>query len=417
MLAIYCSYAGFPPGSAYGGYNAAATAVPPPPAPQPWWHQTNTPSIPSPQPPPKRSTFRFRIGVQGVQNQQPRRAPNPFQPPSSGYANVNPPSQYSNSSSSAGHYHQSSPRPNASSYANSPIKRRKLNTFSSAPAPAPSPTPTTPAPAPAPAAKPAASGSSAFPPALQNYVVRAYKSCINDRDKQAVEGKLRQIITTAIQKKTINLTDWANHPLPVLPSATAPRRKRRRKEKSRWSSNDLPDTNASRATAEADRKEDLQRRRRQMRFHSPSHARSRYSTAHASPRAPSLEPIVGTCTALEKRYLRLTGLPDPTKIRPLHILKKSLAQLRRKWAAKECDYLYACEQFKSIRQDLTVQHLFGRFSVEVYEAHAHVALASKDMNEFNQCQTRLIDLYLQDWSDSEGGVPGHPMEFLAYRIL
>ena len=226
---------------------------------------------------------------------------------------------------------------------------------------------------------------------------------------------MRQLITSAIQKKTMHLTDWANHPLPALPSAIANQRKRaRRKEKSRWNLSNH-DTEPSKTLDETDRKEDVQRRRRQMRFHTASQASSRYTYAHTSPRAPSLEPIVGTCTDLEKRYLRLTGLPDPAKIRPLRVLKLSLTQLRRKWAAKECDYLYACEQFKSIRQDLTVQHLFGKFSVEVYEAHAHVALASKDMNEFNQCQTRLIDLYMQDWGEEE--VPGHPMEFLAYRIL
>ena len=44
-----------------------------------------------------------------------------------------------------------------------------------------------------------------------------------------------------------------------------------------------------------------------------------------------------------------------------------------KWRL-EPDYKYTCEQFKSLRQDLTVQHIFNTFAVRVYEAHARVCL-------------------------------------------
>lgn len=121
--------------------------------------------------------------------------------------------------------------------------------------------------------------------------------------------------------------------------------------------------------------------------------------------------IKGTSQTVEKEYLRLTSAPHPSTVRPEPVLKRALVLIRNKWKKRECDYKYACSQLKSIRQDCTVQHIKNEFTVLVYESHARVALESGDINEFNQCQTQLHELYEK--------VPsaGQVLEFLSYRIL
>jgi hypothetical protein len=120
-------------------------------------------------------------------------------------------------------------------------------------------------------------------------------------------------------------------------------------------------------------------------------------------------PVVGTCQKLEKQYFRLNGTPKPETVRPLSVLQEAFQFIMGKW--KEAgNYVYTCDQFKSIRQDLTVQRIKNEFTVSVYELHARIALEMGDLGEYNQCQTQLRTLYAS-------GLGGNPAEFMAYRIL
>uniref|UniRef100_A0A1J3F012 Leukocyte receptor cluster member 8 n=1 Tax=Noccaea caerulescens TaxID=107243 RepID=A0A1J3F012_NOCCA len=116
--------------------------------------------------------------------------------------------------------------------------------------------------------------------------------------------------------------------------------------------------------------------------------------------------VKGTCQEIEKRYLRLTSAPDPSTVRPEDVLEKALLMVQD----SQKNYLYKCDQLKSIRQDLTVQRIHNHLTAKVYETHARLALEAGDLPEYNQCLSQLKILYSE-------GIEGCSLEFAAYSLL
>lgn len=279
-------------------------------------------------------------------------------------------------------------------------------------------------------------------------------------DQVAVATKLKQVITEAAERNELGTIDWYNYPLPqeliqstqsmamnAMSYAQAAGGRQTLKRKSPEPSS-LPESNNSTlppwlkknsTTALAERMtypnkaqpEHGGKRQKQIasfragvptsKFNDLEKRRERFNsgngqtTPHHSSRddSPLLGandgPVVGTCQKLEKSYFRLTAPPKPETVRPLPVLKEAIQLIITKWK-DEHNYGYACDQFKSMRQDLTVQHIKNDFTVRVYEAHARIALEKGDLGEYNQCQTQLRTLHKQNL----GGCPG---EFMAYRIF
>jgi len=305
-----------------------------------------------------------------------------------------------------------------------------------------------------------------WPQPVRDYVSRAFMAdnLIPGIDNTLMAAKLKEVISAAADFDTLFTTDWTTYPLPqeliraertgqtpttamsslsmshdvstTSPSIIGQKRKSMDVDSSgapppwRQKSTSLADRIEGKDAKGIDHSEKRQKKASlEFRKNAPpsklfdlEKRRARFERENVGPGSPfassrddsppiSAEdgPVVGTCQKLEKSYLRLTAPPKPETVRPLEVLKQTLDLLIRKWK-DEHNYGYTCDQFKSLRQDLTVQRIKTDFTVRVYEAHARIALEQSDLGEYNQCQTQLRALYKQM-------LGGHPGEFLAYRIF
>lgn len=236
-----------------------------------------------------------------------------------------------------------------------------------------------------------------WPSSLHIFVEKSFAMCSDELQKNRMEQRLGSLIAAAAANGTLQTKRWDVEPVPDL-----------RPKRTATSKPNEKDAEQQRKQQRANRfQRDYQRHVEATKGNVP---RLQPSATASTEGAPFERAIVGTCESLEKKYLRLTSAPDPCTVRPLHVLQKTLALLKRKWR-EDGDYGYICDQFKSMRQDLTVQHIKNDFTVAVYEIHARIALERGDLGEYNQCQTQLHTLHRL------GLAAACVNEFVAYRIL
>ncbi|KAJ7281894.1 SAC3/GANP/Nin1/mts3/eIF-3 p25 family-domain-containing protein [Mycena rebaudengoi] len=287
-----------------------------------------------------------------------------------------------------------------------------------------------------------------WPPQLKDWVAKCLGQ-MTDTNRTDAQAELRQVIADAFAAHTLWTTDWggvqlkALLPQPIPNFNTNPSLKRKNhdnmpasKKSKKALKNGAPapalDPNdhaaLNRRAERFQREHELERQK--SRAGGQTSLKANYQNSHlfgsnsnsrsASPFGMDVDAdpnvidwdrhtIVGTSQEIFKDYLRLTTEAKPEQIRPYHILQQTLLELKKLFREQR-PYHWICSQFKSLRQDLTVQRIKNEFTVQVYEIHGRIALECNDMVEYNQCQATLKTLY-------DLGIPGRVEEFTAYRIL
>ncbi|KAM9927581.1 hypothetical protein OXX80_010245 [Metschnikowia pulcherrima] len=256
--------------------------------------------------------------------------------------------------------------------------------------------------------------SAAWPQTLSDFVNRSFEQSneLNNAGKAIFNEQIQSLIYSAARDKKIWTNDWTRQRLPVFDPSVPP-----------CLYQDIPGVMSAvhmlPHDSEPQQPHTQQKRSKKAKYDSQERKKQRAerfqdcaSPAPASP-GPKSTQIIGTSTALEKRYLRLTSEPDPCVVRPENVLEKCLKHVVEKYCSTGASYSYINDQLKAIRQDMTVQHIKSDLALSVYETHGRIAIENNDLGEFNQCQAQLKHLYAQ--KDPE--FYKNTYEFTCYRVL
>ena len=129
--------------------------------------------------------------------------------------------------------------------------------------------------------------------------------------------------------------------------------------------------------------------------------------------------IVGTCSDVERRYVRVQSQPDPASVRPAAVLAEALQAVARREAAGE-PYETTSDFYMSICQDLRLQQIENELTVAARESFALCAMRARvgppdargmDIKALTNCLLSLEDLYKKN--------PGQQrqIEFAVYGFL
>ncbi|CUM63113.1 uncharacterized protein PRCAT00000680001 [Priceomyces carsonii] len=263
-------------------------------------------------------------------------------------------------------------------------------------------------------------GTVEWPKSLQDFAKKSFRRAnesLNEKEKVVFNDQLQKLIEEAFNREKLWENNWDLQKIPILDGV----------QSVELYCNKAPSVEVSnnrRSKSTANSKRDVQdmnydsnerKRQRMERFANlPGHSPSTPNNGNTSGNV-----IVGKSTDLEKRYLRLTSEPNPQNVRPQNTLTKSIKFVLNKYEENK-RYSYIIDQLKSIRQDLTVQHIKNDFTIYIYETNAKISLQNDDLGEFNQCQSQLKYLYYlkrkQDHKYSKRFY-GNELEFLIYRMI